>query len=80
MLKKVFLAGGLALVMAGATMTAAPAPAAACHSGCFKKAKALYPHDMKKRHAFRKACKKHYKAYRKAHKHGLFHGHLFHKG
>ncbi len=79
MLKKVFLAAGLALVMAGATMTAAPAPAQACQSGCFKKAKALYGHDFKKRHAFKKACKKHYKAYRKAHKKGLFHGGLFKK-
>jgi hypothetical protein len=78
MLKKMFLAGGLALVMAGATMTAAPQPAQACHSGCFKKAKALYGHDLKKRHAFAKACRKHYKAYRKAHHKGLLHGrHLF---
>lgn len=86
MVKKVFLAGGLALVMAGAMMTAAPQAALACHSGCYKKAKAVYPHDLKQRHAFAEACRKHYRAYRKAHKKGLLHhdrrlfkGHLFKK-
>lgn len=72
MLKKVFLAAAMTLVMAGATMVAAPAPAEA-FSGCHKAAKAKYPDDRKARHAYVKACKAHHKAYKKAHKkHRLF--------
>jgi len=73
MLKKVFLAAAASLVVAGATMTMAAAPAMACHSGCHKAAKAMYPHDRKARHAYKKHCKEVYKAYKKAHKkHHLF--------
>jgi hypothetical protein len=75
MLKKVFLAAALTLGVVGMSVTAAPSQAYACHSGCFKKAKALYPHDWKKRHAFRKHCRHHYRAWKKAHKH--HHHHLF---
>jgi hypothetical protein len=76
MLKKVFLVAAASLVLAGATMTMSPAPAMACHSGCHKAAKAKYPHNWKARHAYVKACKAHYKAWKKAHKK---HHHLFGK-
>jgi hypothetical protein len=73
MLKKVFLAAALTFAMVGVSVTAAPTEAYACKSGCWKKAKAMYPHDWKARHAYRKACHKHYRAWRKAHrKHHLF--------
>ncbi|MGZ9103936.1 MAG: hypothetical protein ACXW3Y_13845 [Rhodoplanes sp.] len=72
MLKKVFLAAAMSLVMAGATMIAAPAPAQA-FSGCHKAAKEMYPHDRKARKAYKKHCKAVHKAYKKAHKkHRLF--------
>jgi len=68
MLKKVFFAAAMSLVMAGAMMTAAPAPAQAFKSGCMKAAKAKYPDDRKARKAYKKACKAHYKAEKKAKK------------
>ena len=66
MLKKVFLAAAAATILAGATVTMAPAPAQAFKSGCHKAAKAQYPHDRKARKAYRKACKAEYKAMKKA--------------
>jgi hypothetical protein len=74
MLKKVFLAAAASLVLVGAT-AAMSAPAMA-GSGCHKAAKAAYPHDRKARHAYKKECKAHYKAWKKTHKH---HHHLFGK-
>lgn len=71
MLKKVFFAAAVSLLAAGVTMTAAPEPAQACHSGCFKKAKAKYAGDHKARKAYRKACKAHYEAWKRAHGKGL---------
>jgi hypothetical protein len=69
MLKKVFLAAALTLGVVGMTVTTAPTEAYACKSGCFKKAKAMFGHHhWKERHAYRKACHKHYKAWRKAHR------------
>ncbi len=62
MLKTMFLAAAASLVLAGATMTAAPSPAAAGHSGCHKAAKAMYPHNKHARHSYKKACKAHYRA------------------
>ena len=73
MLKKVFLAAAASLVGATAAMVCAPAMAG---SGCHKAAKAAYPHDRKARHAYKKECKAHYKAWKKTHKH---HHHLFGK-
>ena len=62
MLKKVFLAASLSLVLAGATMTVAPTEVLAGKTGCFKKAKeAKYGLHLIKRHAYRKACRAHYK-------------------
>ena len=73
MLKKVFLAAALALVVVGASVIAAPTQAYACKSGCWKKAKAMYPHDRKERRAYRKECKAAHKAWRRSHrKHRLF--------
>jgi len=74
MLKKVFLAAAASLVLVGATAAMVSAPAMA-GSGCHKAAKA-YPHDRKARHAYKKECKAHYKAWKKTHKH---HHHLFGK-
>jgi hypothetical protein len=65
MLKKVFLAAGVSLLFAGATMTAAPSEAFACKSGCFKKAKEKYGLHLKKRHAYAKACRQAYRAAKK---------------
>jgi len=50
MLKKVFLAASLSLVLAGATMTVAPTEVLAGKTGCFKKAKAKYGLHLIKRH------------------------------
>ena len=61
MLKKVFLAAAATLILAGATMTVAPTEVLAGKSGCFKKAKAKYGLHLIKRHAYKKACKAHYK-------------------
>jgi hypothetical protein len=61
MFKKVFLAASLSLVLAGATMTVAPTEVLAGKTGCFKKAKAKYGLHLIKRHAYRKACRAHYK-------------------
>ena len=69
MLKKVFLAAAAAVILAGATVTMAPAPAQAGQCGCHKAAKAQYPHDRKARKAYKKACKAHFKAMRRPKKH-----------
>ena len=63
MLKKVFLASALSLLVAGAALTAAPTESYATKSHCWKKAKAKYGHGhWKDRHAYRKACHKAWKA------------------
>lgn len=76
MLKKVFLAAAASIILAGATVALAPAPAdAGMMKGmfkCHKAAKAKYPGDHKMEKAYKKACKDHQKAYKKAHKKGLF--------
>jgi hypothetical protein len=73
MLKKVFIAATACLVLAVAAVSVAPAPVQA-GSGCYKAAKAKYATDSKTRHAYRKACKAHYKAYA-----GKKHHHWFKK-
>jgi hypothetical protein len=63
MVKKVFLAAVAALVLAGATVTVQPNPAQArLFSGCWKAAKAAYPHDRKARKHYRQVCRAHWKA------------------
>jgi hypothetical protein len=75
MLKKVFLAAAGSLILAGATVAITPTSAIA-GSGCHKAAKQAFPHDHKARHAYKKECKAHYKAWKKANKK---HHHLFGK-
>lgn len=67
MLKKVFLAAAATLLLAGATMTVQSTPAEA-KNGCWQAAKAKYPGSFKARSADRRACRKRYRAYRKAHR------------
>jgi hypothetical protein len=61
MLKKVFFAAAISFALVGATMTVAPTEVLAHKTGCFKKAKAKYGMHLLKRHAYKKACKAHYK-------------------
>jgi peptidoglycan hydrolase CwlO-like protein len=61
MLKKVFFAVALSLVMVGTTITVAPTEVLAGKTGCFKKANAKYGLHLIKRHAYKKACKALYK-------------------
>jgi hypothetical protein len=76
MLKTVFLAAAASLVLAGAATTVPVQPAQAkayMKTGvtCRDAAKMRYPADRKARHAYKKACKERYKAWKKAHKHGF---------
>ncbi|HET9272757.1 MAG TPA: hypothetical protein VFO09_00635 [Methyloceanibacter sp.] len=68
MLKKVFLAAAVSLLLVGVTLTAAPTEVYAGKGHCVKKAKARYADDRKARRAYRKACHAHHKAWKKAHK------------
>ena len=62
MLKKVFLASAVSLLLAGVTLTAAPSESLASKSHCWKAAKDKYGLKLLKRHSYRKACKKSWKA------------------
>jgi hypothetical protein len=61
MLKKVFLASAVSLLLAGVTLTAAPSESFASKSHCFKAAKDKYGLKLLKRHAYKRACKKAWK-------------------
>ena len=65
MVKNIFLAAVAALILAAATMPVGSTSAMACH-GCFKAAKAAHLSTMKERRAFRKECRAHHKAAKKA--------------
>jgi len=65
MVKNIFLAAVAALILAAATMPVGSTSALACH-GCFKAAKAAHLSTMKERKAFRKECRAHHKAAKKA--------------
>ena len=65
MVKNIFLAAVAALILAAATMPVGSTSALACH-GCFKAAKAAHLSTMKERRAFRKECRAHHKAAKKA--------------
>jgi hypothetical protein len=65
MIKKMLFAAAITGLVAGATLPL-HATAADAASGCFKAAKAKFASDYKSRHAYRKECKAHYKAYRTA--------------
>jgi hypothetical protein len=68
MLKKVFLAAAVSLLMVGVTLSAAPTEGYAAKSHCLKKAKAKYGTDRKARRAYKKACHAEHKAWKKAHR------------
>ena len=65
MVKKVFLAAVATLILAAATVPVGSTAAMACH-GCWKAAKAAHLGTMKEREAFRKECRAHHKAAKKA--------------
>jgi hypothetical protein len=68
MLKRMLFAAAITGLVAGATIPVHTTPAEAARSGCFKAAKAKFPGDYKSRHAYRKECRAHWKAYRAAQK------------
>ena len=68
MLKRMLFAAAITGLVAGPTIPVHTTPAEAAPSGCFKAAKAKFPGDTKSRHAYRKECKAHFKAYRAAQK------------
>ena len=65
MVKKVFLAAVATFILAAATVPVGSTAAMACH-GCWKAAKAAHLSIMKERKAFRKECRAHHKAAKKA--------------
>ena len=65
MVKKVFLAVVATLLLAAATAPVGSTSALAGH-GCWKAAKAHNLTTIKERRAFRKACRAHYRAMKKA--------------
>ena len=65
MLKNVFLAAAATLILAAATIPVGSTPALACH-GCWKAAKASGVKGIKARHAYRKECRAHHRAAKKA--------------
>jgi len=68
MLKRMLFAAAITGLVAGATIPVHTTPAEAAPSGCFKAAKAKFPGDYKSRHAYRKECRAHWKAFRAAQK------------
>jgi hypothetical protein len=70
MLKRIFLAAAVTGLVAGAMIPVTTGSALAGKSGCMQAAKAKFPGDMKSRHAYKKECKAHWKAYRTAQKQG----------
>jgi hypothetical protein len=67
MLKRLFLAAAVTGLIAGAAIPLQPSSAMAGKSGCREAAKAKFHGEMKARHAFKKECKAHWKAYKTAH-------------
>jgi hypothetical protein len=66
MLKRILFAAAVTGLVAGVTIPVHTMPAEATPSGCFKAAKAKFPGDFKARHAYRKECRAHWKAYKTA--------------
>ena len=62
MVKKVFLASAMVLLLAGVAVVAAPSESHASKSHCWKMAKEKYGMKLMKRHSYRKSCKKAWKA------------------
>lgn len=67
MLKRILIAAAVTGLVAGAALPVQITPAFAGKSGCHESAKAKFPGDKKAAHAFKKECKAHWKAYKKAH-------------
>ena len=67
MLKRILVATALTGLIAGVALPVHVTPALAGKSGCHEAAKAKFPGDTKMRHAFKKECKTHWKAYKTAH-------------
>ena len=65
MLKRMLFVAAVTGLVAGVTIPVHTTPAEAA-SGCLKAAKAKFPGDHKSRHAYRKECKAHWKAYKTA--------------
>ena len=65
MVKKVFLAAVATLLLAAATAPVSSTSALARH-GCWKAAKAHHLTTIKERMAFRKSCRAHHRAAKKA--------------
>jgi hypothetical protein len=68
MLKRILFAAAVTGLVAGVTIPVHTTQAEAASSGCLKAAKAKFPGDHKSRHAYRKECRAHFKAYRSAQK------------
>ena len=66
MLKRMLFAAAVTGLVAGATIPVHTTSAEAAPSGCFKAAKAANLSTMKERRAFRKECRAHHKAAKKA--------------
>jgi hypothetical protein len=67
MLKRMLVAAALTGLIAGFALPVHMAPAFAGKSGCHEAAKAKFSGDAKARHAFKKECKTHWKAYKAGH-------------
>jgi hypothetical protein len=65
MVKNVFLAAAATLLLAAATVPVSSTQALAFH-GCWKASKQAGLSTFKERRAYRKACRAHYKAAKKA--------------
>ena len=68
MWKKMILASAVTGLLAGVAIPIHSTPAEAARSGCFKAAKARFPHDYKARKAFRHWCKGQWKLYKAGHR------------
>jgi hypothetical protein len=68
MIKRMFFAAAITGLVAGATLPLHVTAADAAPSGCLKAAKAKFATDYKARHAYRKECRAHWKAFKTAQK------------
>ena len=66
MLKRIIVAAAVTGLVAAAALPVQISPAHAGKSGCAEAAKSKFPADKKAKHAFKKECKTHWKAYKSA--------------
>jgi hypothetical protein len=71
MLRNMFFAAAASLIVAGATVTMAPAPADA-KPRCDARADALYPYNKNARKAYKKGCKADHRAWKKRNDKGIW--------